>query len=59
MRLLRKLNRLQRITLIFFIIVVTNGVMASFTGYSLIGGDLFVIFFLAFLVLFTLLLFWR
>ncbi len=59
MSLLRKLNRLQRITLIFFIIVVTNWVMASFTGYSLIGGDLFVIFFLAFLVLFTLLFFWR
>ena len=31
--------------------------MASFTGYSLIGGDLFVIFFLAFLVLFTLVAF--
>lgn len=59
MSLLRKLNRLQRITLIFFIIVVTNWVVASLTGYSLIGGDLFVIFFLAFLALFTLLCFWR
>jgi uncharacterized membrane protein len=59
MSLLRKLNRLQRITLILFTIVVTNWVMASFTGYSLVGGDLFVIFFLAFLVLFTLLFFWR
>jgi sigma-B regulation protein RsbU (phosphoserine phosphatase) len=49
--ILSRLTRLQRITLILFIIVVTNWVMVSTTGYSLLGGDLFTFFFVVFLVL--------
>src|SRR5262252_8911584 len=55
MTLFRKLNWIQRITVILFAIVTANWAMASFTGYSLIGGDLFVIFFLGFLTLFAVL----
>src|SRR5215467_7288987 len=51
MTLFRKLNWIQRITITLGAIVTANWVMASFTGYSLIGGDLFVIFFLGFLTL--------
>src|SRR6516164_6319 len=50
-----KLSRIQRITLILFAIVVANSVISSLTGYSLIGSDLFVIFFLAFLIVFAVL----
>jgi sigma-B regulation protein RsbU (phosphoserine phosphatase) len=50
-----KLSRIQRITLILFAIVVANRVISSLTGYSLIGSDLFVIFFLAFLIVFAVL----
>ena len=46
-----KLTRIQRITLILFIIAVTNWLMVSTTGYSLLGGDLFTFFFIVFLVL--------
>src|SRR5215471_12729656 len=53
MALFSKLSRLHRITLILFAIVAANWLVSSFTGYSLIGGDLFVIFFLAFLVVFA------
>jgi sigma-B regulation protein RsbU (phosphoserine phosphatase) len=55
MTLFRRLSWIQRITLILFAIVTANWAMASFTGYSLIGGDLFVIFFLGFLTLFAVL----
>jgi len=46
-----RLTRLQRITLVLFVIVVTNRVMVSATGYSLLGGDLFTLFFVVFLAL--------
>src|SRR5262249_49002108 len=46
-----KLSRIQRINLILFAIIVANWAISSVTGYSLIGSDLFVIFFLAFLSL--------
>jgi sigma-B regulation protein RsbU (phosphoserine phosphatase) len=45
-----QLSRIQRINLILFAIVVANWAISSVTGYSLIGSDLFVICFLAFLV---------
>jgi uncharacterized membrane protein len=45
----RSLTRLQRITLVLFVIVVTNWVMVAETGYSLIGGDLFAVFLIVFL----------
>ena len=48
-----QLTRLQRLTLVLFVIVVTNWAMVSFTGYSLMGGDLFTVFFIVFLVLST------
>ena len=38
-------------TLIFFVIVVVNGLMIHFTGYTLIGGDLFTVFLVVFLLL--------
>jgi len=50
-QLLSRFNRLQRITLILFVTVVVNSLIASATGYSLIGGDLFTILFVVFLVL--------
>ena len=48
---------LPRITLILFVIVLTNWVMVSTIGHSLLGGDLFTLFFIIFLVLFVLTLF--
>ncbi len=45
------MNRLQRITLILFVIVVTNWIMSAATGYSLLGGDLFTLFFILFFIL--------
>jgi phosphoserine phosphatase RsbU/P len=50
-RFLPQLNWLQRITLIFFVTVVTNWIVASQTGYSLIGGDLFTVLLIVFCVL--------
>ena len=44
-----KPTRIQRITLILFIIAITNGLMVSATGYSLLGGDLFTFFFIVLL----------
>ncbi|HEY2383889.1 MAG TPA: hypothetical protein VGK48_22160 [Terriglobia bacterium] len=38
-------------TMILFVIVVVNGVMVRFTGYTLIGGDLFTLFLIVFLLL--------
>ena len=53
-----RLNRVQRITLILFLIVLANGVVASFTGYSLIGGDLYTFFLIVFLFLAVVSLLW-
>src|SRR5215813_1901546 len=50
-RAFSRLNWLQRITLILFATVVLNWIGLSTTGYSLIGGDLFTILFIVFLVL--------
>jgi hypothetical protein len=47
----RHLTRLQRMTLVLFLIVVTNWAVVSATGYSLLGGDLFTFFLIVFLVL--------
>jgi len=52
------LSRLQRITLILFVTVVGNWVVAWLTGYSLIGGDLFTFFLIVFLVLLVVSLVW-
>jgi hypothetical protein len=48
---LPRLSRVQRLAVIFFVIVVTNWAASAFTGYSLIGGDLFTIILIVFLVL--------
>ena len=48
-----RITRLQRITLVLLVIVVANWVVMSATGYSLLGGDLFTLFFIVFLVLTT------
>ncbi len=53
MKKLFQLNRLQRITLILLGIVVVNLAMSAATGYSLLGGDLFVLFFIGFLIVFV------
>ena len=45
------LSWLQRITLVLFVIMVANWAMVSITGYSLLGGDLFTLFFIVFFVL--------
>jgi sigma-B regulation protein RsbU (phosphoserine phosphatase) len=42
------------LTLILFVIVVTNTLMVSTTGYSILGGDLFTVFFIIFLTLLSL-----
>ena len=52
------MNRVQRITLILFVIVVTNWVVSSCTGYSLIGGDLFTLFLVVFVFLLVVSLVW-
>jgi hypothetical protein len=46
-----RLSLIQRITVILFVIVVTNWLMSWVTGYSLMGSDLFTIFFVIFLML--------
>lgn len=51
MSFISRLNRVQRMTLILFVIVVANGLMIRFTGYTLIGGDLFTLFLIVFLLL--------
>ena len=55
---LSRLTRLQRITLILFLIVVSNRVTEFTVGYSLLGGDLFAVFLVVFLVLSCLILVW-
>src|SRR6516164_7487672 len=45
MRLLSRLNWLQRITLILFVLVLANWITSSTIGYALIGGDLFTFLF--------------
>jgi phosphoserine phosphatase RsbU/P len=52
--MLSRLTRLQRITLVLFAIVLANWLMASTTGYTLLGGDLFTVFLILFLVLLSL-----
>ena len=52
------LSRLQRITLILFVTVVANWVIAGLTGYSLIGGDLFTVFLIVLLLLLVVSLVW-
>jgi hypothetical protein len=52
------LSRLQRITLILFVTVVSNWVVAWLTGYSLIGGDLFTVFLIVLLLLLVVSLVW-
>jgi len=49
-----RLNRLQRITLILFVTVVANWIIVSATGYTLLGGDLFTILLVLFLILLAL-----
>jgi hypothetical protein len=46
-----RLTRIQRITVILLGIVVTNWLMVSMTGYAILGGDLFTVFLIVFLVL--------
>jgi len=46
---LPKPTRIQRITLILFIIAITNWLMVSTTGFSLFGGDLFTFLFIVLL----------
>lgn len=46
-----RLNRVQRMTVILLGIVVVNGLMIRFTGYTLIGGDLFTLFLIVFVLL--------
>ena len=45
-------------TLILFVIVMTNWVVSSYTGYSLIGGDLFTLFLVVFVFLLVVSLVW-
>ena len=52
------LSRLQRITLILCVTVVSNWVVAWLTGYSLIGGDLFTVFLIVLLLLLVVSLVW-
>jgi phosphoserine phosphatase RsbU/P len=54
MRLLSRLNWLQRITLILFVLVLANWITSSTVGYALIGGDLFTFLFVISLCLLAL-----
>ena len=54
MRLLSRLNWLQRITLILFALVLANWITSSTVGYALIGGDLFTFLFVISLCLLAL-----
>ena len=58
MAYLSRLTRLQRITLILFPIVIIDWLMPSTVGYSLLGGDVFTVFLVVFLVLSSLTLVW-
>jgi hypothetical protein len=49
-----RLTRLQRVTLVLFVIVLFNWLMQASTGYSIAGGDLLTLFFIIFLVLLSL-----
>jgi len=46
-----RLTWIQRITLILFITVIANWVVASTTGYALLGSDLFTGLLILFLIL--------
>jgi hypothetical protein len=52
-RAFSRLNRIQRITFILFVTVVVNWLVASTIGYSLLGGDLFTILLIVFMLLFA------
>src|SRR5687768_12989098 len=49
-----QLTRIQRITIILFVLVLTNWILVSTAGYTLIGADLINLFFILFLILFVL-----
>jgi hypothetical protein len=53
------MGRLLRITLIFLVVVLSNWCAESLTGYSLIGGDVFLILFLGFVAIFAFIYIWR
>jgi sigma-B regulation protein RsbU (phosphoserine phosphatase) len=48
---LKALTRLERITLILFVIVVINAILDYFTGYQIYGGDLLDVLFVAGLII--------
>ena len=48
-----RLNWIQRITLILFVTVLLNWLVASITGYALLGSDLFTILLIVFIILLT------
>jgi phosphoserine phosphatase RsbU/P len=45
------MNRLQRITLVLFIVVVINWILNRLTGYQILGGDLLNFLFVLFLII--------
>ena len=42
---LKRLNRIQRITLVLFVAVILNWILDSTTGYQILGGDLLTVLF--------------
>ena len=48
---LKRLNRIQRITLVLFVAVVLNAILDSTTGYQILGGDLLLVLFCISLVI--------
>lgn len=53
------MGRLLRITLIFLAVVLSNWCAEHFTGYALIGGDLFLILLLGLAAIFAFTYIWR
>jgi hypothetical protein len=53
------MGRLLRFSIVFLAIVLSNWFAQSLTGYSLIGGDLFLILFLSFVAIFAFTCIWR
>jgi uncharacterized membrane protein len=49
-----RLTWIQRITIVLCVIVLTNWLMASATGYVILGGDLFTIFLIVFVIVLAL-----
>ena len=50
---LSKLTRIQRLTLVLFIIVVVNAISVSTTGYAIAGGDVLTVLLIVCLILFA------